>query len=181
VTRLSYTEYAVLGLLMRGKRSGYDLDKLANETIAYFWKPARSKIYSSLRRLVDVGLITGETVVQGTRPDKQLYRITPAGRSELRAWLDAEELVLAPGRHGLLLKLFFGEYADPDALRGHIERWRERAEQQLATFEAIEGEVDRDKSFFPYLTLRHGIEDARSTIEWTEEVLAALDRRARLR
>ena len=174
---LSYTEYAVLGLLMRGKRSGYDLNKLAKETIAYFWTPARSKIYASLQRLVEEGLINGETVVQDTRPDKQLYRITPAGRKALRAWLDAEEIVSGPGRHGLLLKLFFGEYADPDALRGHIERWKQRAEHQLAAFEAIEGHIDKRAFFFPYLTLRHGIEDARSTIEWADEVLALLRRR----
>jgi DNA-binding PadR family transcriptional regulator len=181
MTRLTYTQYAVLGLLMRGERSGYDLDKLASETIAYFWRPAKSKIYSALQRLVEEGLIEGETVVQDARPDKQLYRLTASGAEELRAWLDAEEIVLAPGRHGLLLKLFFGAYADPDAIRGHVERWKQRAEEQLAALEAIERDADREEDFFPYLTLRHGIEDARSTVEWTDEVLAALDRRAGLR
>jgi PadR family transcriptional regulator, regulatory protein AphA len=181
VTRMSYTEFAVLGLLMRGPRSGYDLNKLANDTIAYFWKPARSKIYSSLRRLVEEGLVTGEKVVQDTRPDKQVYRITPAGKKRLRSWLDAEEIVAAPGRHGLLLKLFFGEYADQKAIRGHILRWKQRAEEQLAAFEEIERGVDKETNLFPYLTLRHGIEDARSTVEWTEEVLATLDQRTRLR
>ena len=39
------------------------------------------------------------------------------------------------------------------------------------------GGIDQDADFFPYLTLLHGLEDARSTVIWAEDVLSLLDRR----
>jgi PadR family transcriptional regulator, regulatory protein AphA len=179
--QLSYTEYAVLGLLTFGDRSGYDLDALANRTIGFFWRPAKSKIYVALPRLVERGLASAAPVAQEKRPDKTVYRITARGRRELRAWLDSPDVVVAPARHGLLLKLFFGAHADPDALIALIERHKRRAEEQLATLEQIEAELDSEateRDFFPYLTLLYGLEDARSTITWAEDVLRLLAKRA---
>src|SRR5919198_227594 len=150
---LSYTEYAVLGLLTFGERSGYDLDALAKRTIGFFWRPAKSKIYRVLPRLVERGLAAGSAIAQEKRPDKTVYRITPAGRRALRAWLASPDVIVAPSRHGLLLKLFFGAQGEPEA------------------------EIDRDEDFFPYLTLLHGLEDARSTLAWAEDVLRLLARR----
>src|SRR5262249_28176586 len=169
---LSETEYAVLGLLTFGERSGYELDKLAGRSIGYFWRPAKSKIYSILPRLVDRGFATSSTVVQAKRPDKQLYRITPAGLDALRRWLDAAEPPRGVSRDGLLLKLFFGAGADPDPLRRQLEDRRRLAEQRVAELEEIERTIDRDADFFPYLTLLHGLEDARSTIAWADQALA---------
>ena len=54
--RLSLTEYAVLGLLTFGPASGYELDGLAGRSLVYFWRPAKSKIYAVLPRLVEQGL-----------------------------------------------------------------------------------------------------------------------------
>src|SRR5436189_964956 len=107
-TGLSDTEYAVLGLLTLGERSGYELDKLARRSIGYFWRPAKSKIYAILPRLVERGLARGSIVAQAGRPDKQLYRLTPRGSRALKDWLDRDEPIVGVARDGLLLKLFFG-------------------------------------------------------------------------
>ena len=181
MTGLSDTEYAVLGLLTFGKRSGYELDKLAQRSIGYFWRPAKSKIYAILPRLMARGLVTSTSVAQARRPDKQVYRLTPSGRRAFKAWLDSSEPPRGVARDGLLLKLFFGANADLDALRAQVARRRERALQQLAELEAIEGTIDRDEDFFPYLTLLHGLEDARSTIAWADRALDELRRHSRKR
>jgi DNA-binding PadR family transcriptional regulator len=175
--QLSYTEYAVLGLLTFGERSGYELDALANRTIGYFWRPAKSKIYNVLPRLVERGLAAALPVAQKARPDKTVYRLTSPGRQALRAWLSSPEVIAAPQRHGLLLKLFFGAQGDIEALIALVESHRLRAEEQLAALEGIEAEIDPDGNeadFFPYLTLLHGLEDARSTILWADNVLRLL-------
>src|SRR5437762_2181964 len=175
---LSDTEHAVLGLLTFGERSGYGLDKLARRSIGYFWRPAKSKIYAILPRLVERGFATASAVTQERRPDKQLYRLTPEGERALRAWLDSREPISGVSRDGLLLKLFFGAHADLDALRHQIVGRKERAERQLAELEEIECRIDVDEDFFPYLTLLHGLEDARSMIAWAKDALRLLDRRA---
>jgi Virulence activator alpha C-term len=38
-------------------------------------------------------------------------------------------------------------------------------------------DADEDEDFFPYLTLLHGLEDARSTIAWADEALRLLHER----
>ena len=177
---LSYTEYAVLGLLTFGERSGYEINALAHRTIGFFWRPAKSKVYTVLPRLVDRGLAAATPVAQEARPDKTVYRITPRGRRALRAWVSSPELIGGPGRHGLLLKLFFGAHGDLEALIALVQRHKRRAEEQLAALERIDAGVDLDRDpdeFFPYLTLLHGLEDARSTVAWAEEVLRLLAER----
>jgi PadR family transcriptional regulator AphA len=173
---LSDTEYAVLGLLTFGERSGYELDKLAARGIGYFWRPAKSKIYGILPRLVERGFAESTTVAQASRPDKQLYRLTPDGAGALREWLDSGHPIRGVSRDGLLLKLFFGAHADRRALRAQVADRKRAAERQLAELEEIERSIDRARDFFPYLTLLHGLEDARSTIVWAERALAELDR-----
>jgi PadR family transcriptional regulator AphA len=175
---LSLTEYAVLGLLTFGPASGYELDRLAARSLVYFWRPAKSKIYVVLPRLVNEGLATIRHVSQAGRPDKQVYTISGAGGSALRRWLDEESLDPAFPRNGLLLKLFFGAQADEARLRRTLEEWRDRARAQLAALEEIRTHLDPDQEFFPYLTLLHGIEDAESTVRWATDALQRVERRA---
>jgi PadR family transcriptional regulator AphA len=54
-SKLSMTSYGVLGLLTFGAMSGYDLTKQAERSIGYFWTPAKSQVYSELRRLAEMG------------------------------------------------------------------------------------------------------------------------------
>jgi DNA-binding PadR family transcriptional regulator len=172
---LSDTEYAVLGLLTLGERSGYELDKLTRRSIGYFWRPAKSKIYAILPRLVERGLARSSTVAQEKRPDKQLYAITAAGEGALRAWLDSAEPVGVAARDGLLLKLFFGGHADPAALKEQVTERRRLASEKLTELEEIERTIDREADFFPYLTLLHGLQVTRATIDWTGRVLELLE------
>jgi hypothetical protein len=83
---------------------------------------------------------------------------------------------------GLLLKLFFGGHAHSQTLQAQVLERKRVAEAKLAELEEIERGIDREKDFFPYLTLLHGLEMTRATIDWTERVLKLLDReRARAR
>jgi DNA-binding PadR family transcriptional regulator len=78
--KLPATSYAILGLLTFGQElSGYDLGKVVEQSIGFFWTPAKSQVYGELRRLVAVGYATGREVEQSGRPDKRLYAITPDG------------------------------------------------------------------------------------------------------
>ena len=57
--------------------------------------------------------------MQTGRPNKQLYRLTKAGRAALQAWLE-EPPVFEPERVPILLKLYFGDLLEPEILIEHI-------------------------------------------------------------
>src|SRR5258705_2386848 len=110
---LSTTEGAVLGLLAPGERSGYELAKLAESSVAYLWTPSRSQIYKVLPRLESVGFARVREIEQHGRPDKALYKVTPNGLAALRGWLYAVEGEPGGGRVVFGLKLFFCNFASP--------------------------------------------------------------------
>jgi DNA-binding PadR family transcriptional regulator len=178
-TRLTLTEYAVLGLLGQLRRpiSGYDLRKLAETSVGYIWQPSKTQLYVVLGRLVTSELASRREVAQREAPDKHLYRITAAGRVAVRDWLDRDEEAGDPDRSTLVLKLFFGSQGDREALVRQLTAFRDAYARRLATYEAeartppSEGEISDE---FTRLTLRYGIARARAAVDWATTALAEL-------
>ena len=169
---ISATEAALLGLLTRGEMSGYDIQHAAETSGGFFWAPAKSRIYAVLPQLVARGFATSRSVVQETRPTKQLYRITRAGRDALQRWLE-EPPSMEPERAPLLLKIYFGELLEPDVLIRHVQKLNAEATELRDRLEALETDGSDP---FGELTVRHGLEWARAMIRWssgTEQELEA--------
>jgi PadR family transcriptional regulator, regulatory protein AphA len=169
---LTPTEYAVLGLLTWGEKSGYDLQKAAERSVGYFWTPAKSRIYAVLPRLVGAGLVRRRDVVQSGRPNKQVYRLTKAGEEALRRWIAEGPLEPETSRNTLLVKLFFGDLAEPQDLLAHIRQHRAEAEQLKAEIEALDAEGR--EAFYPWLTRLYGLEYAKGIIRWAKAAERAL-------
>jgi PadR family transcriptional regulator AphA len=168
------TEYAVLGLLgqLAEPISGYDLRKVIDRSVAYIWQPSTTQMYVVLRHLVEAGLATRREVEQRSRPDKQLYRITSAGRAEIREWLERDEETNDPDRSTLVLKFFFGSQGDLRALLRQLVAFRDAYALRLATYEHMrlkQAPYENDLSDkFTALTLRYGIARASAAVEWAD-------------
>ena len=171
---LTTTEAAVLCLLAvtGGERSGYDLARLASSSVAHLWTPARSQLYAVLPRLERAGFATVRRVAQPTRPDKQLYRITPAGQTELARWLETVE---PEATDAFRLKVFYGGLMPRDSLVAHLEAAREDAAERLERFAELEAEnsgTGNDR--FHLLLIRYGQARARADLDWAGEALREL-------
>ncbi len=172
---LPATAYAVLGLLSFGESSGYDLLKLAQESIRFIWNPAKSHVYGELRRLVALGCATQRDVHQLKRPDKTMYQITEKGSSALLTWLEAEEAEPEVHRNPFLLKVFFAHQLPPDLFLKRVTEYRDRMSSELELLERIGSLLkSNQKVFYPYLTLRAGVARRKAMVAWSNEALELL-------
>ena len=171
-TRLTTTELAVLGLLADGERSGYDLHAKAARGVGYIWTPAKSQIYKVLPRLVARGLVSRRDVAQIARPDKQLYRMTRAGRTTLREWVETVEPATEANRDAVLLKIFFGALVGPEVVARHVAALRDHDARLVTEWEEINGQPAVDP--FRRSTLKYGLARGSATLAWAEAALAEL-------
>ena len=175
--QLSTTEHAVLGLVAFGERSGYDLARLAEQSVAYLWAPSRSQIYKILPRLVSQGLARTRRVRQPGRPDKALYKITPAGRRALRAWLEEVDDESSSDPNVFALKLFFCDLAPVRAAQAQLDGYGRFLNSRLRRFESMRRDLDEAENVFPQLILRRAIARIHATLLWVEEAKVAIDAR----
>lgn len=180
---LPQTSFAVLGMLSFQPMSGYDLKQFADKSIGHFyWSPAKSQIYAELRRLTKAGLVTEEHVEQEGRPDKRMYALTPAGEKGLADWVDNADFEQDVFKSNLMLRVFFGKSANPEALIQLLRQNLEFELDRLAHMEQMEQQclaaADNCDAKFSLLTIRGGIHLTRAGIAWSEESIKALQERA---
>jgi len=98
--------HAVLALLSDGASYGYQLKSSFEESVGPQWGELNiGHLYQVLERLERDKLVTKRVVPQADRPDRVVYRLTPAGRAELEGWLETP-FVRPAYRDDLFLKLF---------------------------------------------------------------------------
>lgn len=126
-----------------------------------------------LTRLSSAGLARRRRVVQQARPDKQLYRITEAGRRALASWLETVE----PGDDAFYLKLFVGGLTTHDVLIEQVERYREAQRARLEELRALDKTNTRTgNDYYHGFLLDLGLDRAGRSIRWADRVLAELRR-----
>jgi DNA-binding PadR family transcriptional regulator len=165
---LTTTEGVILGLLAEQDRSGYDLLKRAEGSVAHMWSPAKSQLYAVLPRLVASGHARRRDVRQRGRPDKQVYRLTPAGREAVRHWLETST---PKTWDELLLKVFFAKLCSRAGLRRQLEAYEQRTREHLAAYESI-----RPATRNGALTLQYGLEEMPVRLAWIARAKKELSR-----
>ncbi|HEY5934979.1 MAG TPA: PadR family transcriptional regulator [Kofleriaceae bacterium] len=174
-------KYAILSLLAHDPLTGYELMKLFDGSVGYFWHATHPQIYKELARLERAGQIAHRSVEQRGRPTKKIYSLSDTGRTDLLAWLQIpasaqrvkDEMMLKTFCCGLL-----GEAEALDLIRRH----RELHEHKLQRYQELERFLESGLSVAsrerlgPYLTLLRGIRYERDYIGWCDEARALLQR-----
>ncbi len=176
--------FALLGLLARRERTGYELAQLMREPIEFFWPARHSQIYPELAALEQAGLVRHTLVRQTERPDKKRYRITPAGRAVLKAWVTSP-IADSSSRDELTLRTFSIWLADRTKALTMLGAELERHKTLLRRHEEVERAAREVRSRRPkdrkhlanYATLRRGVSYERHVVGWLGWLLAELERR----
>lgn len=172
---LSATAYVILGMLNREPLSGYEIKAKVDNSTRFFWAASYGQIYPELKRLSGAGLVKGADSPTGGRK-RTVYEITAAGREELVAWLRQSPETFEMRDEGLL-KLFFAEALPPQEAVAIVRAMRHHREAVNARLRELEPEKDEDKSRYPLVVLRCGIEFTDWFVDWCrrveEQILAA--------
>jgi len=178
MSRVNKSQYALLGMLTLGPKSGYDIKKLFDQSLSNFWTESYGQIYPILKRLVTQGWATVKDEPQAGKPDRKVYAITAKGRAALTQWL--QEPTEPPGfRLEILLKLFFGPEVPVAVNRRQVRDFRRHAQETLDTFRGIEAGLKRDATGHPGLpywliTLDYGRTYYEGVVAWCDRALKRL-------
>ncbi len=171
--------YIILGLLGTRPMSGYDIKQAFDRALASYWNAGNSQIYTTLKSLSDAGLVESEVIVQKSRPNRKVYRLTQAGQEELDRWLH-EDVPERFSKDEFLTKLFFcGETSDEIALR-HLQEHRASLLKQLEHMEWARQQYatrpSRRPRLLEYQMLVREYKEAqlRADLEVTEHAIARL-------
>ena len=169
--------YLILGLLSFGEKSGYDLKQLADTSVAIFYaSPARSQVYTELRRLAEHGYATEREVEQTDRPDKRLYSITESGEDALTDWLENTPTSADAIKSHLLLKVFFGNRMNRSALVEEVRRYRDDARNFREMLHQIRSKCGGEPgTLFVHLTTGLGIAHSHANESWADEAIQMLE------
>src|SRR6478752_83778 len=123
--------HAVLAALLDGEYSGYQLAKAFDIGVANFCHALPQQLYAELAKLEKEGLVSGRQVVQETRPNKRLFRVTDAGRAELEVFA---ETAAKPSfiRDDLLVKVQVADRVGTTRGAGVSGRGEERTPRRAA-------------------------------------------------
>jgi DNA-binding PadR family transcriptional regulator len=160
---VSPTGWALLGLLTSGDElSGYDIKKWTNWAIRFFYpSPAYSQIYSELKRLERLGLVSSR-VDAGIR-SRRMYKITNAGQAAVSRWINDEPVEPPSLKHNPMLRVMLGHLLKPGRLREILTEHAAYAEQ-LQQAAATEVRWTSEQPAWAY---------ARLALKWSEQYYAA--------
>jgi DNA-binding PadR family transcriptional regulator len=177
--------YIILGLLGTRPMTGYDIKLAFDRALATYWNAGNSQIYTTLKNLNNAGLVEAEIIVQKTRPNRKVYRLTAAGQDELARWLQ-EDVPDRFTKDEFLTKLFFcGETSDEIALK-HLREHRASLLKQIEHLEWARDQYatrpTRRPRLLEYQMFVREYNEAllRTGLEVTEREIARLEQKAQL-
>ena len=166
---INKTRYAILGVLLEGTASGYEIKSLMRRSTVYFWRESDSTIYPMLKVLAMERKVLPETVHVGKKK-KEVFSITEAGREEFKAWLESPTGSETP-RNEFLLKLFFA--ADRKEMsrlfQERLDKIEGVHEEYKKIEERLEGIADSSQKAVRIKALRYGIALLEAEIQWLND------------
>ena len=162
----SDADIVVLSLLAEQPRHGYDLDRVIEQRGYRQWTSlAFSSVYYLLKRLSERGLLEPDEGSQGRRT---VFRVTEAGRRELRQAAGERVLAPAPPSAGVLPALNAYSRLDDPALAALLAQRAEALLGRLDELRALRAQVDEEHALaiFDYEILRQ-----EADLVWTRTLL----------
>ncbi len=174
-------KHGILGLLNYHQLTGYEIMLVFRDSLSFFWNAQTSQIYRELQTLESKGWVSKLPVPQQSKPDKNIYTITPEGHEELLRWLSDGEMPLASRNHILMKVFFLGERSREDNIR-YFKGLKEYFGIFLQSLDAAQEHVapyrnfldDPAKAAYWEMTIDYGRRNMQMCIDWAQSCIERL-------
>jgi PadR family transcriptional regulator, regulatory protein AphA len=163
---INKTRYAILGMLLDGPSTGYEIKSLMGRSTVYFWRESDSTIYPMLKLLAKEGKVLSEVVCVGKKK-KEVFSLTETGRTEFDAWQKSPTGIETP-RNEFLLKLFF--VTDQEEMhrlfRERQNKIKKTHEEYKKIEERLESIADSPRKTIRLKALKYGMAQLELEMRW---------------
>jgi DNA-binding PadR family transcriptional regulator len=164
--------YSLLAILDAGPRHGYALKSEFEAATGDVWPLNVGQVYSTLSRLERDGLV----LVAEQDDGQKMYRISDAGRQELRQWFGTPVVREVVPRQELAIKLVFAMRAGPERVRDVVRHQLVATTASLQEFTKLKSAAGRDGDLAWLMMLDALIFQAEAEARWLELCEARLAR-----
>lgn len=170
--------YGILAVLDRRSMHGYDLRRELVSELGEEWAVNYGQVYTTLERLVRDGLVVqSDTVSVSDAPDRKLYTVTPAGRSELRRWFLTPVGGGEARRDELFAKVVLGLTSDVGVAE-IIQVQRKGELHRIGELTALKETMDADLDLTEILQIDLFILRTEAVIRWLDTAESKISRAA---
>ena len=135
--------HALLGLLTRGERHGYELRHELADEFGPEWRLDFGQLYRLLASMKRKGWVGARLEPGPHGPDRKVYAITARGRGELKRWLSEPVARMQRGRDEFVVKLRFGLAGQRAPLPALIGERRRLLQSQCAVQRSLRENAQR--------------------------------------
>jgi DNA-binding PadR family transcriptional regulator len=164
----------ILGFLMRGSKTGYELKQSFSISFSFFSGLSYGSIYPALKRMAQEGLVTMRKEQQARAPDRKVYTITGKGRKVFLEALHAAP-ALDTGKSPFLMRLFFFADLRPEERVAMVRDHLEAVRQQHRHLESMQPRIAAHADRFQLLCFQFGLRFHKDLASNMEEVLRTLE------
>lgn len=165
----------LLGLIEISPMPGYDLAKVFDGSMLFYWHATQTQIYNTLKEMESEGLVTGEVIHQTKTPSKKIFSITEQGKQAIADWL-LEEPKLPGFKHDFLIKLSFASRLSDAEILAQLDMYEAKLREKLTGLQS-----DRRQEFLTFskhqkelalwkLVFENGLMHYQSELAWVEKV-----------
>ncbi len=155
-----------LAILNLQEATGYEIKKLSTEgCFQHFVEISYGSIYPALAKLEYAGMVTCKTEAQDGKPDRKVYSITPAGRTE---FLQSINVMPKPDKFisEFLLLSINAENADREILEAAYDAQIAQCEGELQMLNDLLDECEQPALLW---TARYGIATVEAKISYISQ------------
>lgn len=174
------TRYVLLGLLQEENLSGYEMKRIIDIRMSYFWQESFGQIYPELGKMLKEGLIdiAENESDEKAKHEKVRYQITTEGEHVLKQWMETEN-EKDTVRSELLLKLFLSTDKNAAEMIRHITKFKDQSEQKLKLFNIFSAQLNQNIEIHNnhrqiLCVINLGMRQAKLYIDWSSEMLEKL-------